>query len=228
MGRTVACLLLWALTFAGSANAIPLTYYYTSGTISVTASTDPGGIPIVGTTVLPLSGVYVTFDADTIDLSDLYLTVPMSGTIPMLNTYGGFDQFVIESASIAPGAGYATLLASDDGGGNYSFFAGPLDINGVYSAMDSNAINLPVMDLDVPFTDNSGAISGSININTGVLTLNGITLAVLSGGDFGETDDLSIKADISFTGVVPEPGTAALLGLGLVGLACSRRRNLLS
>jgi hypothetical protein len=37
--------------------------------------------------------------------------------------------------------------------------------------------------------------------------------------------DVVVKADISFFAVIPEPGTAMLLGLGLVGLAGAARRE---
>jgi hypothetical protein len=225
MGKAAVCLLL-AVLIAGPALAGPLTYNFTSGQLTVTATSDPGGVIILNSTLLPLDGVFVEFDAGTIDLTDLLLTIPSSGNITLDTPYGGYDQFVIESASISPGVGYATLLGQDNGGGNYSFLAGPLDTDGVYSATDSTLVNPPITNVPVPFTDTS-LISGSINIDTGILTLTGITLAELPGALFGETDDMSIKADIVFVGLVPEPSTAVLFGLGLVGLASSRRRNFL-
>jgi len=212
--------LLWALLIAGPASAVPITYYYVGGQAEVTVTTDPGGVTILSTTVLPIDGVSVTFDADTVDLTGFLITIPTTGILSLDTPYGGYDQVRIESADLSPGIGYTTLLGSDDGGGNYSFVAGPIDINGIYSAFDSTNTNPDLLNIAAPFTDSS-LISGSININTGELTLNGITLANLDGAAFGETDDLSIKADITFIGdsTIPEPRTASLLALGLLGLA---------
>jgi hypothetical protein len=222
MSKVIVCL-VWLLLVASPAIAAPVTYNFTSGTATVTATTDPGGATVLSTTVLPLDGVFVDFDAGTIDLTDLLITIPTTGVISLATPYGGYDQIVIESATISPGVGFGTLLGQDDGGGNYSFLVGPMDIDGVYSASDSTLVNPPAMNMPVPFTDNS-LISGSINIDTGTLTLSGITLTTLSGAAFGETDDLSIKADIVFVGVVPEPSAATLFGLGVVVIGCTRRR----
>lgn len=222
MGKLGICALAVSL-LAAPAFATPTTFNFTSGEVTLTATRDPGGGVVLAATTVPLDGVFVTFDAMTIDLTDLLITIPTTGTINLSSPYGDYDQFVIESADISPGTGFATLLGQDNGGGNYSFLAGPLDINGVYSATDTDNIAPPIMNVSAPFTDES-LISASINVNTGTLTMSGITLATLPGEAFGEPDDLSIKADIVFTGVVPEPGTGLMLGLGLAALAAKRRR----
>jgi hypothetical protein len=211
------------LVAAGTASATPVTYYFTSGQVTITATA--GTTTVLDTTVVPLDGAYVAFDESTIDVTDLLLTIPTSGIIGLDVAYGGYDEFRIESADISPAPGYTTLFGQDNGSGNFSFVAAPLDINGVYSAFDSTMTNPDVNDIAAPFTDMS-SINGSININTGVLTLVGITLASLPGSEFGEGDDLVVKADITVTGV-PEPSTALLTGLGLTALAAtsSRRRK---
>jgi len=196
--------------------------------VTITATTSTNGTVILSSTLVDLDGVFVTFDADTIDLTDLSLTIPTTGIFALTAPYGEYEEFRIESADISPGTGYSTVAGVDVGGGFYTFAAGPLDINGVYSAWDLDDIVADVMNVPVPFTDTS-FISGSIDINTGTLTLSGITLTSLPGGLFGEDEDLLVKADITFVGteVIPEPSTAILVGLGLVGLASSRRRSFL-
>lgn len=225
MGKVVACL-LWALLLAGPAIAAPITFNFTSGEATVTGTTDPGGVVLLPTTTVPMDGDFVTFDAVTADLVDLNLTIPTTMIIALTAQYGGYDEFRIESAMITAGTGFNTVIGNDLGGGFFSFIATGLDIDGIYSAFDSTTTNPDLLNLPFPFTDSSN-ISGTININTGELTMSGITLAVVPGGLFSEPDDLSIKVDIAYQGIVPEPGTAVLLGLGLVGLASSRRRNLL-
>ena len=115
------------------ASADPVTYLFTSGFATINAVRLDTLAEVLEPTEVPLDGVYVTFDADTITLTDFLVTVPTTGTITLAQPYGGNTQFVIESASLQPGSGFATLFGSVEGPGQYSFLAGPIDIDGVYS-----------------------------------------------------------------------------------------------
>jgi len=216
------------LLISGSALAAPVTYDFTSGSVTVTGVTSTTATTIIGPTVVAMDGAFVTFDETTIDLTDLLLTIPTTGILSTIAPWGPYDQYWIESASISPGLGYTTVFGAPTGPGTYTFAAGPLDIDGIYSAFDTGLVEPDLINAAFPFTDTS-FISGSIDINTGTLTLSGITLAVIPGGLFGEGEDLEIKADITFVGMepIPEPSTALLVGLGLVGLASTRRGNFL-
>jgi hypothetical protein len=178
---------------------------------------------VLAATDVPLDGAFFSFDDVAIDITDFLVTVPTTTLIP-ITPYGGYDQFRIESASVAPGVGFATLFGSSPGAGQFNVLAGPVDIEGVYSAFDSGAATPPAVNLSVPFTDDS-LLNSSINTGTGDFELLGVTLTTLPGSAFGETADLQVKADIFFTGVVPEPSTAGLMGLGLLGLAWRARRR---
>ena len=216
--RILAAWVWLGVVSALPASADPVTYLFSSGFATINAVRLDTLAEVLEPTQIDLDGSYVIFDEDTITLTDFLVTVPATGTIPLTIPYGGNTQFRIESASLQPGDGFATF-GSVDGPGQYSFFAYPVDINGVYS-IPPDITNYPV-----PFTDDSSAISGSIDVNMGYFTLTGITLTELPGAAFEEAGDLQVKADITFTGmfVIPEPGTAGLLGLGLIGIAAARR-----
>jgi hypothetical protein len=223
---TPYALLLATLVISGSASqAAPVTYFFDEGTAHIVAVRS-SNLSVVVDDVIDLGGAFVTFDADTSELTDFEINVAPTDPIMMDQVYGGFDTFVIESAALTPGVGYSSVLDVMLSPTRHALLVGPVDVVGVYSAFSSTGPPPPpVSNLPVPFTNPTGI--GAI-IDTEMLTLeiNGITLLHLDGGVLGEPDDLIVFADIQWFGVVPEPTTATLvgLGLGLVGVARRRAR----
>jgi len=220
MRRVLLCSLAFLLV-ATSASASPITFFFTSGSAQITATA--GATPIVDATIT-LGGIFVTFDPVLPEVVSFSITAPQSAPITMLNEYGGFNTFVIESATIDPGATYSNLSVTPTGVNSWSFLVGPIDVAGVYSASHTSGVPPPVTNVAAPFVGIS-FLNGSINTDLMTFELLGVTLAQLSGAGFGEANDLIVKADLTWTGVVPEPGTALLLSSGLVVLAAIRSRN---
>ena len=66
--------------------------------------------------------------------------------------------------------------------------------------------------------------STTVDLNSPSLKLLGITLFSIDGAAFGESENLIVKGDFTLIGAVPEPGTAALLSLGMVSLGIRSRK----
>ena len=140
--------------------------------------------------------------------------VPLALTSP----YGGYDDITIETVSLTDAVGYTSTLLSSVGS-TFQVLAGPLDVAGSWAATDSTATNPPQSGVPIGF-----AIPSLISAVNGSVTMNSVTLALVDGTPFGESEPLQILADIQVV-FVPEPTTALLLGLALAALAASPRRR---
>lgn len=221
MGRGLLCALA-VLLYSLPALAAPVNYTFVSGYVDVTASRTDDPFTFLLDERLVLDGDFFEFDAMAISVSDFRITAPQSGTLPLSSAYGGFDRVVIESLMLTPGNGYSssgTALSPTE----FSLNSGPIMVDAVYSAFDSNNVNPPVSNIGLSFETNT--LSSTVDTDMVMFELTGLTLGFLPGADFGESADLVVKGDVTFFGVVPEPATASLMGLGLVCLAWGRRRS---
>jgi hypothetical protein len=136
----------------------------------------------------------------------------------LTSPYGGYDDITIETVSLSDAVGYVSTLLSSIGS-TFQVLAGPLDVAGSWGATDSTATNPPQSGVPIAF-----AIPSLISAVNGSVTMNGVTLALLDGTPFGESEPLQIIADIQVL-FVPEPTTALLLGLSLAALAGSTKQR---
>ena len=221
---SLALSMVASLLGSGPALGAPLAFFFDSGSARITVTRSSDGSLVIDEDIL-LDGAFVTFDPATPALVDFDIRAGSTGPFAMLQSYAGFDTFTIESLSITPGASYANTFFSMTGPTTYSFLVGPVDVGITYSAFNSGGPPpAPVSNSPLPTVGDS-FLNGTLDTDTMALELLGITLAEIPGGAFGESDNLILKADITWSGVVPEPGTASLLGVGLVLLSARRRRG---
>jgi hypothetical protein len=204
---------------ATSASATPVTYNFTGGQVTVAAYVGASITPIGGPVVLSLTGVQVTVDEALLTLNSLSFAVGSTGSIGLSPDYNGYDTVNIDFASVSGFSGSLTLV--DPGPPTeYSFGISGVTVTGQLDASGPSVSPI----VDSPFSIPGVSGSGTIFIESGQLFLDGITLGAIDPDGPGGVDPLVIKGDFIFTGVVPEPGTALLLGLGLAGLARARRQ----
>jgi hypothetical protein len=218
MGRGLFCALA-VLLYSLPASAATETYNFFSGYIDVTST---AGTDLVLDERIDLDGDFVVFDDAAPSLVSFRFTAPTTPTLTLLTPYGGFDTLVIESLELTPGTAYAsagTQLTAT----TYSLNSGPIRVQSVYSASDSNNVNPPASNIALDFE--TATLSSTVDLGIVMFELTGLTIGVIDGTPFGETDPLIVKGDVTFVGVVPEPSTATMLGLGLAALAWRRRRS---
>jgi hypothetical protein len=205
--------------FAASAQAVPITYLFTGGQVTITATV--GGNPVAGPVTVPLTGSAVQVDEPT-TLNYVLLSVGTSGSIAISPSYLGYTSINIDLASLSAFGGTISLF--DPGPPNgYSYSIGPVNVAGQFDAVNVN----PFLDINnQAFGFSNPSASGTFYVDTNVaIALDGITLGSIDPDGPGGVDPLVLKGDFLFEGVVPEPGTAMLLGLGLIGIASRNRRR---
>jgi hypothetical protein len=214
----VVATLLSTLGAVSAAQATPVTYAFTSGSAKVTATYS--GLTI-GNQTIALTGTQVVFDnAGTGSLvSFQFNRAGSTGPLALTGILTG--AFInLSNVSVVPGTGY-TNIANSGGPTTFNYTVGPVNASG--SAQFTGTVSTAV----TPFANTNPALSGQVQTNaTTQLNLNGITLGVVNVPPSGAFPGglVTLKTDLIFTSV-PEPGTALLVGSGLIGVVASVRRR---
>lgn len=205
-----------------SASAIPVTYNFSLGQVTLTASV--AGNPVAGPVTVNLTGTKVVVDEGALSLTNITFAIGSTPNIPISPSYLGFNNIHIDFATLTANAG--SLVLNDPGPPKeYGYTIASVVVSGQFDATNivpSSSIN------NAPFSFTNGVTTGTIFVDPvlGQLDLDGITLAQLDPDGPGGNPPLVLKGDFSFSGLTPEPGTALLVGLGLVSLAGARGRRI--
>ena len=215
----VAALLLLP---AAGAWATPTTYAFLTGQVTITASNSSGLLAPAAT--LQLDGVQVTIDEMTGEVVSMELTSSDTTTIVLDDPYAGYQDITIHSLSLSGGPGL--LIPVDPGPPQeFFFFIDPITLEATIDAdgpaPEGGALTDALVESVAPG-------SGTIFLETGVLTLDGISIGTI--GPFGsETEAIELKGDFVFSGAeevpIPEPTAALVFAFGLAAVAGAHRRG---
>jgi len=215
----LAALAMLALLPALS-SAAPITYNFTSGSVALLAILDDGAQTSVLSGPSPvhllLGGTYVAFDPDlgaNGTITGLQLVPATTIHLDLDETLQGLDSISVTNAQINHLVGGGSIVLPT----NEFYIA--TEVTGDVSGFLPGGI--PFGPQSVSSIDSATYGDLSFSGNTVTLNIHGINIARFAQLP-GPGPDVIVKANFTFVGVVPEPGTALLLGLGLGGLAVRR------
>jgi hypothetical protein len=208
---------------AAPSSAVPITYVFVSGEVTLVASQDDS--ILAGPENVSLTGVSVTVDTDPgfLDLNSLTFAVgSFAAPVTLTPDYAGYDTFNLDGALVSGTGGSISLVAAGPPD-EYSFSI-TLGVTGQFDATSPTDPTPPNI-TDALFTLPGAAGSGTLFIDGNDLFLTSFVIGEIDpDGDGGESP-LLVKGDFVFVALVPEPTTALLLGGGLVALAGVVRRR---
>ena len=215
--------MLFSLVAPIVASAAPTTYHFSSGTVTLLAVLDDGAFTSVLSGPSPVSvllgGTSVTFDPDggiNGSLIDFELVPASVLNLDLNQSLVGLDTIAVLNARLVNNPSFLTFV-----GPLGEFFANTIMTADVSGTLGGGGAFGPA---SVTLIESQVTGGLSISGNTVNFNLAGINIARFAQLP-GPGPDVLVKANFSFVGVIPEPGTAILLGLGLAGLSRAGRRR---
>ncbi len=219
----IAVALVGGLIVPGFAAAAPITYNFSSGSVNLYAILDDGGQTSVLSGPSPvnalLGGTFVTFDPDLGPygtVTGLQLIPATTLNLDLDESLVGLDTISVENAEInhVIGGGSVVLATNE-------FYIATVVTGDVSGFLPGG---IPFGPQSVSSLNSATYGDLSFSGNTVTLNIHGINIARFAQLP-GPGPDVLVKANFTFVGVIPEPGTAILLGLGLGALSHVGRRR---